>query len=55
MLRRLGREADVPTLARALRAARPVAGRFETVARRGNLRFVNDSIATRTVAVQAGA
>lgn len=53
LLRRLGRAADSDVLAAALRGAQPVGGRFETVARRGELRFVNDSIATRTLAVEA--
>ncbi|WP_425145523.1 UDP-N-acetylmuramoyl-L-alanine--D-glutamate ligase [Deinococcus sp.] len=57
LLTRLGREVQPDVLAQALRSARPVQGRFETVASvqtaGGTLRFVNDSIATRTVAVQA--
>ncbi|BDP42115.1 UDP-N-acetylmuramoylalanine--D-glutamate ligase [Deinococcus aetherius] len=53
LLERLGRAPDVGTLAGALRTARPVAGRFETVARLGDVRFVEDSIATRTLAVEA--
>ena len=57
LLHRLNREADPELLAAALRQARPVHGRFETVARvqtaAGTLRFVNDSIATRTLAVRA--
>ncbi|AWN22570.1 UDP-N-acetylmuramoyl-L-alanine--D-glutamate ligase [Deinococcus irradiatisoli] len=53
MLRRLGRPVDPAALQSALRQARPMKGRFETVARRGELRFVNDSIATRSVAVEA--
>ncbi|KEF34607.1 UDP-N-acetylmuramoylalanine--D-glutamate ligase [Deinococcus sp. RL] len=53
LLARLGRPVDVSALAEALRSAQPVAGRFETVARIGEVRFVDDSIATRTLAVQA--
>ena len=53
MLRHLGRAVDPARLASGLLAARPVQGRFETVARLGELKFVNDSIATRTVAVEA--
>ncbi|UBV43374.1 UDP-N-acetylmuramoyl-L-alanine--D-glutamate ligase [Deinococcus taeanensis] len=53
MLSHLGRPALAGALAGALRSAQPVAGRFETVARLGNVRFVEDSIATRTLAVQA--
>nr|RIY04737.1 UDP-N-acetylmuramoyl-L-alanine--D-glutamate ligase [Deinococcus sp. RM] len=53
LLVHLGRPVDAGVLAGALRAAQPVSGRFETVARIGNVRFVEDSIATRTIAVQA--
>ena len=57
LLRRLNHQADPELLAETLRQTRPVHGRFETVARvqtvAGTLRFVNDSIATRTLAVQA--
>ncbi|WP_229784192.1 UDP-N-acetylmuramoyl-L-alanine--D-glutamate ligase [Deinococcus sedimenti] len=53
LLVHLGRPVDADVLAGALRAAQPVSGRFETVARIGNVRFVEDSIATRTLAVQA--
>jgi len=53
MLRHLGKAVDPARLAAGLLAARPVQGRFETVARLNELRFVNDSIATRTVAVEA--
>ena len=53
LLVRLGRGVEVQTLAAALRSARPVAGRFETVARAGQVRFIEDSIATRTLAVEA--
>ncbi|UWX63897.1 UDP-N-acetylmuramoyl-L-alanine--D-glutamate ligase [Deinococcus rubellus] len=53
MLNRLGRPVDPARLGAGLLAARPVQGRFETVARLNKLRFVNDSIATRTVAVEA--
>ena len=53
VLNTLGRPVDITALRQALLAARPVAGRFETVARLGGMRFVNDSIATRTVAVEA--
>ena len=54
-LQRLGR--TVPdlagTLAQALRQARPIAGRFEEVGRWRGVRFIEDSIATRTIAVQS--
>ncbi len=53
LLRRVGRTLDTAALRQALRQARPMKGRFETVARLHELRFVNDSIATRTVAVEA--
>ena len=53
MMKHLGMPLDVQQLAETLRHAAPVAGRFETVARWRELRFVNDSIATRTIAVQA--
>ncbi|GAA5511406.1 UDP-N-acetylmuramoylalanine--D-glutamate ligase [Deinococcus carri] len=53
LLTRLGRPVEVGVLAAALRTARPVAGRFETVARVGEVRFIEDSIATRTIAVEA--
>ena len=53
LLAHLGRPADPDTLAGALRSARPVGGRFETVARVGEVAFIDDSIATRTLAVQA--
>ena len=53
MLHRLGRPLVVDSLRRALLTARPVTGRFETVARLGGVRFINDSIATRTLAVEA--
>ena len=53
MLRHLSRPADANVLADGLRSARPVAGRFETVARVGGVQFIEDSIATRTIAVQA--
>lgn len=53
MLRRLGRPVRAETLAAGLRSTKPVAGRFETVARAGDVRFIEDSIATRTIAVQA--
>ncbi len=53
LLAHLGRVADPDTLAQALRSARPVGGRFETVARVGEVAFIDDSIATRTLAVQA--
>ncbi len=52
-LLRLGRPVPVAALAAALRAAQPQRGRFETVARVGGVRFIDDSIATRTLAVQA--
>lgn len=53
MLIRLGRPVQPDVLAAALRAAQPQPGRFETVAQVGGVRFINDSIATRTIAVQA--
>ena len=53
MLRHLGWAAQPEVLARALKSAQPVAGRFETVAQVGGVRFIEDSIATRTIAVQA--
>ena len=53
LLTRLGRGAEPELLRAALLAASPPAGRFETVARWRGLRFVNDSIATRTIAVEA--
>ncbi len=53
MMKHLGMPLDLQQLAETLRHAAPVAGRFETVARWRELRFVNDSIATRTIAVQA--
>ncbi|CAM3209340.1 UDP-N-acetylmuramoyl-L-alanine--D-glutamate ligase [Deinococcus deserti] len=53
LLDHLGRQVDVSVLAAGLRRARPVGGRFETVARLGEVRFIEDSIATRTLAVQA--
>jgi UDP-N-acetylmuramoylalanine--D-glutamate ligase len=52
-VRSTGREVDASALRAALLAARPVPGRFETVARGAGLRFVDDSIATRTLAVRA--
>ncbi|MBB5378137.1 UDP-N-acetylmuramoylalanine--D-glutamate ligase [Deinococcus metalli] len=53
MLGFLGHPVDAGGLAAALRSARPVSGRFETVAHVGDVQFVEDSIATRTIAVQA--
>ncbi|UQN06654.1 UDP-N-acetylmuramoyl-L-alanine--D-glutamate ligase [Deinococcus sp. QL22] len=53
MLLYLGRPVRPDLLAAALRSAQPVSGRFETVARLGNVRFIEDSIATRTLAVEA--
>ncbi|WP_343755089.1 UDP-N-acetylmuramoyl-L-alanine--D-glutamate ligase [Deinococcus depolymerans] len=53
LLRHLGRPVDAAALAGALATAAPVKGRFETVARVGGVRFIEDSIATRTLAVQA--
>lgn len=53
MLLHLGRPVSPDLLAAALRSAQPVSGRFETVARIGNVRFIEDSIATRTLAVEA--
>ncbi len=53
MLKHLGRPVLPDVLAHGLETAQPVAGRFETVARIGDIRFIEDSIATRTIAVQA--
>ncbi|MDO4245378.1 MAG: UDP-N-acetylmuramoyl-L-alanine--D-glutamate ligase [Deinococcus sp.] len=53
MLRHLGRPVDAGILAGALRAAQPVKGRFETVGQLGGVRFIEDSIATRTIAVES--
>lgn len=53
MLFRLDRPLHVTQLAEGLRSAKPVAGRFETVAQAGNVKFIEDSIATRTLAVEA--
>ncbi|WP_414657319.1 UDP-N-acetylmuramoyl-L-alanine--D-glutamate ligase [Deinococcus sp. VB343] len=53
MLRHLGRPVDAGVLAGALRAAQPVKGRFETVGQLGGVRFIEDSIATRTIAVES--
>lgn len=53
MLRNLGRPVDTTRLREGLLTAKPVAGRFETVARAGNVKFIEDSIATRTLAVEA--
>ena len=53
MMERLGLPLNPAALARTLRQAGPVPGRFETVARWRGLSFVNDSIATRTLAVQS--
>lgn len=53
MLNHLGKAVEVPVLAQALRDTKPVAGRFEIVAQHGGLTFIDDSIATRTIAVQA--
>ena len=52
-LHRLNRTPDVSSLRAALLSAEPLPGRFETVAVAGGLRFVEDSIATRTLAVRA--
>ncbi len=53
LLTSLGQQVDAAVLAHTLRAAQPVRGRFETVARYKDVHFINDSIATRTVAVEA--
>ena len=53
MMERLGLPLNVHGLADTLRHATPVPGRFETVLRWRGLRFVDDSIATRTIAVRA--
>ncbi|MBB6098009.1 UDP-N-acetylmuramoylalanine--D-glutamate ligase [Deinobacterium chartae] len=52
-LRQLGRSVSPEELQAALRSLRPVAGRFETVAELEGVRFIEDSIATRTLAVKA--
>ncbi len=48
-----GRDPDPAALARAAEAAPPVPGRFEVIGRRGGVVFIDDSIATRTLAVEA--
>jgi UDP-N-acetylmuramoylalanine--D-glutamate ligase len=53
MMERLGLPLNIPALAETLRQAGPVPGRFETTVRWRGLSFVNDSIATRTLAVQS--
>ncbi len=53
MMQGLHRVLDVASLRAALLAAEPLPGRFETVAASGDLRFVEDSIATRTLAVRS--
>jgi UDP-N-acetylmuramoylalanine--D-glutamate ligase len=53
MMGRMELPLNLQALAETLRTAAPVPGRFETVARWNTLCFVNDSIATRTIAVQA--
>lgn len=53
MMERLGLPLNTSALAEMLRQVGPVPGRFETVARWRGLSFVNDSIATRTLAVQS--
>ncbi|TSA87131.1 UDP-N-acetylmuramoyl-L-alanine--D-glutamate ligase [Deinococcus detaillensis] len=53
LLKQLGRPVLPEVFKQALKTAQPVKGRFETVAHWNDLRFVNDSIATRTVAVQS--
>lgn len=53
LLRHLGRAVDPAVLADALRAAQPVKGRFETVGQLGEVGFIEDSIATRTIAVES--
>ena len=50
-LKRLGRPVSAQTFRETLLAARPVRGRFETVASARGVSFINDSIATRTLAV----
>ncbi len=52
-LRAGGRTVSAPEWRAALAHTTPVPGRFETVAARGGVRFVEDSIATRTLAVRA--
>ena len=55
VLQRLGRTPThlAEVLAAGLRAARPIAGRFEEVGRWRDVRFIEDSIATRTIAVRS--
>ncbi|WP_135229937.1 UDP-N-acetylmuramoyl-L-alanine--D-glutamate ligase [Deinococcus fonticola] len=53
MLRYLKLPLDTALLRQGLLSAQPVAGRFETVARIGEVKFIDDSIATRTLAVEA--
>lgn len=57
LLNHLGKTPNLSDWARTLREARPMPGRFETVcclrAADGTVNFINDSIATRTVAVEA--
>ena len=48
-----GRPHDPAALAEAAGKAPPVPGRFEAFARHGDLVFIDDSIATRTLAVEA--
>lgn len=43
----------VGTLAQGLRQAQPIRGRFEEVGRLGGIRLIEDSIATRTIAVRS--
>jgi len=51
LLRQLDQPVRPDFFKQALRTAQLVSGRFETVARWGEVRFVNDSIASHTVAV----
>jgi UDP-N-acetylmuramoylalanine--D-glutamate ligase len=52
-LERIGKTIDVPALKRALLEFPGVPGRFETVATLSGVRFIEDSIATRALAVHA--
>jgi len=52
-LERSGRPFDPDALAEAAQKVPPVPGRFEPIARHGELVFIDDSIATRTLSVEA--
>lgn len=53
LLKRLDRSVEVQAFTKGLQTAQPIAGRFEQVAEVGGVRFIEDSIATRTLAVQS--